>query len=146
MLLVISSYIFCVPEAFKWLAGNNNLIFGPRPHVTTLHHHQHHDYTSVRLSDQQQQQQPKRRIAVSKLLHCKCVDRAFCFDTKAHHIHLYTGYSSRNKTSSTLQVMIKSHQLANVVVVLRVSQSKQNPLIKEQNCGMHALSGFTTTC
>lgn len=106
-LLVISRYIFCVPETFKWLAGNNKLIFGPRPHVTTLHHHQHHDYTSVRLSDQQQQQQPKRRIAVSKLLQCECVDRAFCFDTKAHHIHLYTGYSSRNKTSSTLQVTIQ---------------------------------------
>jgi len=47
---VISRYIIYVPEAFKWLAGTNKLIFGPRPHVTTLHHHQHHDYTSVRLS------------------------------------------------------------------------------------------------
>jgi hypothetical protein len=104
----IQVHILCSGN-IKMLAGSNKLIFGPRPHVTTLHHHQHHDYTSVRPSDQQQQQQPRRRIAVSTLLHSKCVDRAFRFDTKAHHIHLYTGYSSRNeKKSSTRQVIIQT--------------------------------------
>jgi hypothetical protein len=79
----------------------NNFIFGPRPHVTTLHHHQHHDYTSVRLSNQQQQQQPKRRIAGEKV-----VTVPFAL-TEKHTMYIYTVVTAAETKSSTHQVTIQ---------------------------------------